>query len=137
MPEASVKPELKPGAELLVRYAMTAEGQWGFQSAEMLSDQAGRILASYPSANEAARLLGSALRPALARLLAVLDRLRLQFPGAFTAQARLQGMSLSYLVSHYQVQDAAGAIICQWHNPAMRAAPAPAESIAPRQAARA
>ena len=120
MPVTTVSPEVEASAELIVRYALLDGTQWHFQNAELITDS-GRTLASYPSSGEAARLLGSALRPALARLKAVLDRLRLQFPAALTAEARLQRMSLSYLVRHYAVQDDAGSIICQWRNPAMQA----------------
>jgi len=112
------KPELEAGAELVVRYALLDGAQWHLQNAELISNS-GRTLASYPSSSEAARLLGSELRPALARLKAVLDRLRLQFPAALTAEARLLRMSLSYLVRHYAVQDDSGTIVCQWRNPAV------------------
>ena len=119
MPATTIKPEKDAGAELIVRYALP-HGEWQFQNAE-LNTADGRTLASYPSTSEAARLLGSELRPALARLKAVLDRLRLQFPAALSAEARLRRMSLSYLVAHYAVRDAAGGVICQWHNPALAA----------------
>lgn len=118
MPATTIKQELEAGAELIVRYALLDGTQWYFQNAELLS-VSGRTLASYPNANEAARLLGSELRPALARLKAVLDRLRLQFPAALTAEARLLRLSMSYLVRHYAVQDDAGMTLCQWRNPAM------------------
>ncbi|MDB5973510.1 MAG: hypothetical protein JWR07_270 [Nevskia sp.] len=118
MPATTIKQELEAGAELIVRYALLDGAQWHFQNAELLS-AAGRTLASYPTSNEAARLLGSELRPALARLKAVLDRLRLQFPAALTAEAHLLRLSMSYLVRHYAVQDEAGMILCQWRNPAM------------------
>jgi len=118
MPVTTIDPEVEINAELIVRYALLDGTQWHFLNAELVADS-GRTLASYPSSSEAARLLGSALRPALARLKAVLDRLRLQFPAALTAEARLQRMSLSYLVRHYAVQDDAGVMICQWRNPAM------------------
>ena len=118
MPATYDKPELEAGAELIVRYALLDGAHWHFQNAELIA-ASGRTLASYPSSGEAARLLGSELRPALARLKAVLDRLRLQFPAALTAEARLLRMSLSYLVRHYAVQDDGGTIICQWRNPAM------------------
>jgi len=118
MPATTFKPELEPGAELIVRYALLDGAQWHFQNAELVS-RAAHTLASYPSSGEAARLLGSELRPALARLKAVLDRLRLQFPEAVTAEAGLQRLSLSYLVRHYAVHDDAGTIVCQWRNPAL------------------
>ena len=120
MPVTSINAEVEAGAELIVRYALLDGTQWHLQNAELVTES-GRTLASYPSSSEAARLLGSALRPALARLKAVLDRLRLQFPAALTAEARLQRMSMSYLVRHYAVQDDAGGVICQWRNPAMPA----------------
>lgn len=118
MPATTTRPEREAGAELIVRYALLDGAQWHFQNAELIGDS-GRTLASYPSSSEAARLLGSELRPALARLKAVLDRLRLQFPSALTAEARLLRMSLSYLVGHYTVQDEGGAVVCQWRNPAL------------------
>ncbi|MDE0855668.1 MAG: hypothetical protein OSA97_14725 [Nevskia sp.] len=120
MPATTNTPERDAGAELTVRYALLDRTHWHFQNAELNVD-GGRTLASYPSANEAARLLGSELRPALARLKAVLDRLRMQFPDALTAEARLQRMSLSYLVRHYVVLDETGTIVCQWSNPALTA----------------
>jgi len=120
MPITTIDPELA-GAELIVRYALLDGKQWHFSSAELIGGSM-RTLASYPSASEAARLLGSELRPALARLKTVFDRVRLQFPAALTAEARLQRLSMSYLVSHYAVQDDSGAVICQWRNPAMPAA---------------
>jgi hypothetical protein len=120
MPVSIVKSVLDPGAELIVRYALLDGERWHFQNAVLLSGTNGRSVASYPSANEAARLLGSELRPALSRLQAVLDRLRLQFPNALTAEARLHRMSLSYLVSHYSIHDENGAVVCQWNNPAIQ-----------------
>jgi hypothetical protein len=126
MPKPNMNSELDGGAALTVRYALLDGVHWHFQNAELHSGE-GRILASYPSGAEAARLLGGELRPALARLTAVLDRVRLTFPTALTAEARLQRLSTSFLVSDYLAQDETGMILCQWRNPAMppreRAAP--------------
>lgn len=118
MPTSTIIAELEAGAELTVRYALLDGVHWHFQNGELLSAQ-GRVLASYPSSAEASRLLGGELRPALARLKAVLDRVRLQHPAALTAEARLQRLSLSFLVSDYLVQDETGLGLCQWHNPAL------------------
>jgi hypothetical protein len=119
MPIKSVIDEAE-GGELIVQFALLDGVNWHFQSATVRSPQ-GRALASYPTQNEAARLLGSALRPALSRLKAVLDRVRQQFPAALTAEASLQRMSLSYLVGHYAVHDELGAVVCQWSNPELQA----------------
>lgn len=121
MPTKKLISELDSGAELIVRYALLDGAQWHFQNAEMHCEQ-GRTLASYPSSSEAARLLGSELRPTLARLKAVLDRLRLKFPRALIAEARLRRMSLSYVVRHYAVEDESGFTLYQWRNPALPAA---------------
>jgi len=118
MPLSKMTSELDAGAELMVRYALLDGVHWHFQNAELVSEQ-GKVLASYPSTSEAARLLGTELRPALARLKAVLDRVRLIFPTALTAEARLQRLSLSFLVSDYQAQDESGVTLCQWRNPAL------------------
>jgi hypothetical protein len=115
--------ELDAGAELLVRYALQAGVHWYFQNAELRSTQ-GSTLASYPSSSEAARLLGSELRPALARLTAVLDRLRLQFAAACAAEASLRRVGRSYVVRSYAVRDQNGAIVCQWQNAALQIAAA-------------
>jgi hypothetical protein len=118
MPVKAVTSELDSGAELLVRYALLDGAQWHFQNADLIS-ATGQVLGFYSSHHEATRLLGSELRPTLARLKAVLDRLRLQFPRSLTAEASLQRMSLSYLVRHYAVQDETGRILYQWRNPAL------------------
>jgi hypothetical protein len=118
MPLSNMNSELDAGAELTVRYALLDGVHWHFQNAELVSPQ-GRILASYPNTSEAARLLGNELRPALARLKAVLDRVRLIFPAALTAEAHLQRLSLSFLVRDYQAQDESGTTLCQWRNPAL------------------
>jgi hypothetical protein len=122
MPATLIAAELDAGAELLVRYALQAGAHWHFCAAELRSTQ-DQTLASYPSAGEAARLLGSELRPALARLLAVLDRLRLQFSAAASAEATLRRLGRSYLVRSYAVHNSAGEVIYLWQNPAL-AAPA-------------
>jgi hypothetical protein len=134
MPVTHIKAALEPGAELIVRFALLPQEQWQFQGAELLSGPGGRLLARYPSVNEAASLLGSELRPALARLKAVLDRLRLQFPGALTSEARLQRMSLSVLVRYYRVLDAAGTVVCEWHNPALGLGLPGQEAVVPERA---
>jgi len=118
MPTSTIIAELEAGAELTVRYAQIDGVHWHFQNGELTSAQ-GRVLASYPSSAEASRLLGGELRPALARLKAVLDRVRLQHPTALTAEARLQRLSLSFLVCNYVVQDETGLGLCQWRNPAL------------------
>ena len=118
MPGKSVVEDAE-GGELVVQFALLDGVNWHFQNALIRSPQ-GRTLASYPSQNEAARHLGSALRPALSRLKAVLDRVRQQFPASLTAEAQLQRMSMSYLVGHYAVHDESGAVVCQWHNPELR-----------------
>lgn len=110
--------ELEAGAELVVRYALQAGSHWHFCAAELRSTR-DQTLASYPNAGEAARLLGSELRPALARLTAVLDRLRLQFATAAAAEAALRRLGHSYVVRGYVVRDGAGAVVCQWHNQAL------------------
>lgn len=119
MPKSTIiNSELEGGAELTVRYALLDGVHWHFQNAELCSEQ-GRILASYPSSAEAARLLGSELRPALARLKAVLDRVRLNHPTALIAEARLQRLSLSFLVGDYLAQDENGNTLCYWRNPVL------------------
>lgn len=118
MPRSSMNSELDAGAELTVRYALLDGVHWHFQNAELQS-AAGEVLASYPSSAEAARLLGSELRPALARLKAVLDRVRLNYPTALTAEARLRRLSLSFLVGDYLAQDENGNVLCRWRNPAL------------------
>ena len=107
--------EASEGAELVVQYALLDGVNWHFQSAVLRGDD-GRAVASYSSQNEAARQLGSALRPALSRLGAVLERIRQQQPAALTAEAGLQRLSLSYLVGRYSVHDESGAELCQWRN---------------------
>jgi hypothetical protein len=118
MPTPTIIAELESGAELIVRYALLDGRHWDFQNGELHAAQ-GRVLASYPSSAEAARLLGGELRPALARLKAVLDRVRLKHPGALIAEARLQRLSLSFLVGDYIVQDESGQRLYQWRNPAL------------------
>jgi hypothetical protein len=118
MPTPIIIAELEAGAELTVRYALLDGLHWHFQNGELLTAQ-GRVLASYPSSAEASRLLGGELRPALARLKAVLDRVRLQHPAALIAEARLQRLSLSFLVSDYTVHDENSLLLCQWRNPAL------------------
>jgi hypothetical protein len=115
--------ELEAGAELLARYALQAGAHWYFCGAELRSTR-NLTLASYPNAGEAARLLGSELRPALSRLTAVLDRLRLQFTQAASAEATLRRLGRNYVVRGYVVRDAEGAIVCQWHNQALATAAA-------------
>ena len=110
--------ELEAGAELLVRYALQAGAHWYFCGAELRST-GDLTLASYPNAGEAARLLGSELRPALSRLTAVLDRLRLQFTSAASAEAALRRLGRNYVVRSYVVRDAEGAVVCQWQNQAL------------------
>jgi hypothetical protein len=123
MPPTLIVAELEAGAELMVRYALQGGPQWQFCAAELRSVQ-DQTLASYPNAGEAARLLGSELRPALARLTAVLDRLRLQFVTAVSAEAALRRLGRSYVVRGYVVRDGAGAVVCQWHNQALATPPA-------------
>lgn len=130
MPATLITAELEAGAELLVRYALQAGAHWYFCNAELRSAQ-DLTLASYPSSSEAARLLGSELRPALSRLTAVLDRLRLQFAAAATAEAALRRLGRSYVVRSYTVHDAGGGVVCQWHNQAL-AAPAEAPAAGQR-----
>jgi hypothetical protein len=130
MPATLIAAELDAGAELLVRYALQAGAHWYFCNAELRSTQ-NQTLASYPSSSEAARLLGSELRPALARLTAVLDRLRLQFAAASSAEATLRRLGRSFVVRGYAVYDGDGAMVCQWQNQALAepAAHAPLSGI--------
>jgi hypothetical protein len=59
------------------------------------------------------------VRPALARLKAVLDRVRLEHPRALLAEARLRRLGQSYLVGSYVVQDETGLALYLWRNPAL------------------
>lgn len=125
MPTPTIIAELEAGAELIVRYALLDGVHWHFQNGELVSTE-GRVLASYPTPAEASRLLGGELRPALARLKAVLDRVRLTHPDSLTAEARLQRLSLSFLVGDYAVFDETGLRLSQWQNPALPSRGVPA-----------
>lgn len=119
MPAARMISELDSGAELLVHYALLDGTQWHFQDAQLISARS-QLLNTYPSYAEATAVLGSELRPTLARLKAVLDRLRLQYPRTMTAEASLQRMSTSYVVRHYAAFDEGGRTLYQWRNPALQ-----------------
>src|SRR5438105_3721517 len=71
MPAARMISELDSGAELLVHYALLDGTQWQFQDAQLISARS-QLLNTYPSYAEATAVLGSELRPTLARLKAVL-----------------------------------------------------------------